>query len=245
MATAGDARGRGPERAFVDALPDGGEVELDADESSHLVRARRVREGDPVVLFDGRGTTMLATLVRAAPRRAIARIEAPYPDREPARRVSLCVSLPEAGRTDRMVAQLAELGVDRLVPLVCARTPAGRMDQVGRRRERWTKLAREAGKSSGRCRLLEILEPWTFDALLEARGPEVVLLDPDPALPRLAAVLARAEAPPWIAVGPEGGFTGDEMKRASTSPRARLGETALRTETAALAAAAVATSLPA
>ncbi len=244
MATAGDMRGSGPERAFADVLPAAGEVELDAEESSHLVRARRVREADAIVLFDGRGRTMLATLVRADPRRAVARIVAPYADREPGRRVTLCVSLPEAGRTDRLVAQLAELGVTSLMPLMCARTPAGRMDQVARRRERWLKLTREAGKSSGRSRLLEILEPSTLEALIEAQKEAVVLLDPDPALPRLPEVLARLTVPPWIAVGPEGGFTGEEVACASMSLRARLGETALRTETAALAAAAVATSLP-
>ena len=53
MATAGDARGAGPERAYCPHLPASGLVTLYHDEGHHLVRARRARVGDPVVLFDG------------------------------------------------------------------------------------------------------------------------------------------------------------------------------------------------
>ena len=55
MATAGDRRGPGPERAYVCPLPPAGEVRLGPEESRHLVRVRRVAAGSEVVLFDGRG----------------------------------------------------------------------------------------------------------------------------------------------------------------------------------------------
>ncbi len=240
MATAGGARGPGPERAFAAALPAGtGEVVLAAEESHHLVRVRRARAGDPVVLFDGEGGTGLGRLVGAAPRRAVGAVGGPYPGRAPARPLVLAVSLPEAGRADDLVATLAELGVSRLVPFLAARTPRGREALPGRRHDRWRRLCREAAKVNGRSRLLEIAASTTLEAVL-AEAPAACLLDPDPAVPRLASVLPVEGALPWLIVGPEGGFTAGEVasaERAGAS-RVRLGTVALRTGTAAVAAAA-------
>src|SRR5262245_27595219 len=137
MATRGAARGPGPERAWHAPLPAAGPVTLCADESAHLVRVRRVRAGDPVVLFDGTGTTRAGRLVAADPRAAVVMVEGDAEDREPSRRITLAVSPPEPGRADELVQSLAWLGVSRLVPLVCERTPRGRDDLVSRRRTRW------------------------------------------------------------------------------------------------------------
>ena len=240
MATAGDSRGPGPERAFAPALPPaGGEVVLGPEESHHLVRVRRARADDVVVLFDGLGGTVRGRLREAAPRRAVVAVEAPYPDREPPRPVVLAVSLPEPGRADDLVASLAELGVGRLVPLVAARTPRGREALPDRRRARWERLCREAAKVNGRSRLLEVAAATPLAAVLAA-APAACLLDPDPAAPRLASLLAAEGPLPWLLVGPEGGFTDAEVAaaRAAGARRARLGTVALRTGTAALAAAA-------
>ncbi len=241
MATAGGGRGSGPERAFVRPLPDAGEVVLGEAESRHLVRVRRVRAGEPVVLFDGAGKTRLAHLTGADPRRAVLGVQGPYPDREPSLAWTLAVSIPEAGRADLLVATLAELGVARLVWLQAARTPAGRADLPGRRGERWGRLITEAAKVNGRSRLLEVAGVLDLGAVL-ARAPAAVLLDPDPLLPTLPALLSAEGAPPWLLVGPEGGFTDEEREaaREAGAACARLGAVALRVETAAIAAASVA-----
>lgn len=240
MATAGDRRGPGPERAFAPALGATlGDVVLSPEESHHLVRVRRVRQGEPVVLFDGVGGSVLGRLAEAVPGRAVVTVEGPYPDRAPPRALVLAVSLPDPGRADDLVAVLAELGVARLVPLQAARTPRGRAALPARRRERWGRLCREAAKVSGCSRLLEIAEPRDLDEVLAA-APAVCLLDPDPAVPRLGAILPATGDLPWLLVGPEGGFDPDEVRRAEAAGalRVRLGTVALRTGTAAMAAAA-------
>lgn len=240
MATAGGARGSGPERAYcAPDLPVTGRVVLDPEESAHLVRSRRVRPGETVVLFDGRNATRRGRLLEAAPRAAVVEIEGDYPDRRPARALRLAVSLPEGGRADRMVAALAELGVAEFAALQCTRTPPGRKRLVDRRAERWARLAREAAKVNGCSRLLAVGVPLQFE---EAIAAGAVLLDPDPAAPALAASLGDDPSPPWILVGPEGGFTQEEVQAALTvgARTARLGDVALRTDTAAVAAAAVA-----
>jgi len=216
-----------------------GEVVLDGEESAHLVRVRRVAAGQIVVLFDGLGATGIGTLTQADPRAAVVALTGPHPARLPARLVRLAVSLPEPARADRMVAMLAELGVSELMPLTCARTDPGRRTLAGRRAKRWTRAAREALKVNGGAHALRIHPTKAFAELV---GPESLLLDPDPDAPPFAECLGATDPTPWILIGPEGGFTEAELVTAveAGTHTARLGGLALRTGTAALAAAAVA-----
>jgi 16S rRNA (uracil1498-N3)-methyltransferase len=221
-------------------------VALDREESHHLVRARRARAGDPVVLFDGRGGTRLGSLVRADPTAAVVAVVGPYPDREPRRRIVVATALPAGARADDLVASLAEVGVTRLVPLRCERAAADPAESLARRRPRFERLAREAAKVNGRSRLLEVGDAMTLgDALAEAareRPPAAVfLLDTDPGLPSLAVAGRGPGSSCWLLVGPEGGFTPTEIDtaRAGGAVTASVGVCALRTETAAFAAACV------
>lgn len=239
MATAGAGRGVGPERAHAPDLPGEGEVVLTSEESRHLVRVRRLRGGDAVVLFDGRGRSAVGTLVAADARAARVRIDGPYPDREPARAVHLAVSLPEPPRADRLVSVLAEMGVARLTPLRCARTHPRRAEMAQERGERWMRLAVEAAKVNGRARLLEITEPLAFAAAL---SEPAIVLDPDPAAPLLPTFLPERGPLPCLLIGPEGGLTTEELGLAAEKRVriARLGAPVLRVENASLAAAAIA-----
>lgn len=241
MSTAGDAGGAGPERAWCEALPaNGTDVVLDREESGHLVRVRRVGEGDDVVLFDGRGALRRGRLVGADARAARVHVLGPYPARHPVRDLEVRASLPEPSRADDLVAALAELGVRRFVALACRRTPPGRDDLLRRRLARFARAAREALKVNGLAQALEVHpEPRPFAAALEGRG---WLLDTAPGLPPLGACVAAATAGPLVLwVGPEGGFAPDEREAAHAAGLglASLGGAALRTATAAVAAAAV------
>ena len=242
MATSGAGRGPGAERAWHAPLPNSGRVTLTPEESTHLVRVRRVRAGDEVVLFDGAGVTRRARLLEAEPRGAVLEVEGDAPDREPARRLTLAVSLPEPPRADELVLALAWLGVSRLVPLVCERTPRGRADLAVTRRARWERIVREAAKGNGRSRVLEVADAVPLARLTQALPSEgCVLLDPDPRAPRLSAFLPERGPLPWLLVGPEGGFTASEVSAAQAvgATVARLTETALRIELAAVTAAAL------
>lgn len=246
MATAGDARGAGPERAHHRPLPAAGVVRLSPDESHHLVRVRRVAVGDPVVLFDGAGATRAGRLVAAGRDGADVEVLGPAADREPRREIVVATAWPDGARADDLVATLAELGVTTVVPLRTARAQDDVGARVDRRRERYVRLAIEAAKVNGRSRLVEVAAPAPLATVLASRGEGAgVLLDTDPTLPPLAAVLGAARRV-LVVVGPEGGFTPAELEAAAAAGfvRASLGACALRTETAAIAAAAVALSLP-
>ena len=92
MATSGSARGAGPERAYCFPLPPEGRVVLSKDEGHHLIRARRARAGDDVVLFDGEGGTRLARLLDERAQGPSLEIVSTYPDREPAVRVGIALA---------------------------------------------------------------------------------------------------------------------------------------------------------
>ena len=244
MATAGSTRGAGPERAYIAAIPSSGTVRLDAEEGHHLVRARRARVGDAVVLFDGRGASVLARLLDADAKAPSLAIVGPYPDREPARAVTIASAVPGPSRLDDLVTSLAELGVTTWVPLLCERSDRDAVEGLTRRRERLDRLVREAAKVSGRSRVLDIGAPTVLsDITRRSPASDVFLLDPDPTVPTLISSLQSMPptAPVLALVGPEGGFTELELRWADGTGVRRVSLTAcaLRTELAAIAAAVI------
>ena len=245
MATAADRRGRGPERAFARPLPRPatGVVRLDDEEARHLVRVRRVRVGDPVVLFDGEGRAVRGHLARADAGATEVAVEGEETPRRPRRRVVVATAWPDGARADELVATLAELGVEAVVPLRTARANPEGGERAARRAERHARLAREAAKVNGHARCLVVAPAQELATLLAGAADGTrVLLDTDPAAPPMTEVVRGVTGEVVLLVGPEGGFTDAEVAAAQAAGArvASVGGCALRTETAAVAAAAVA-----
>lgn len=232
------------ERFFLGTPPREGRAVLDGDEARHLTRVLRARIGDEVVLFDGTGTAWPARVAgvhrdRVDLETTATLVDPPHPG--PA--VTLAVALPKGERQKWLVEKLTELGVDRLVPLVTAR---GVAEATASARARLERGVIEACKQCGRNRLMEIGEPQSLSSLLAAVGDaELIVADPGGkplAHPRAAGVAGGVLA----LVGPEGGFTPEELAAATAAGAVRttLGPHILRVETAAIAVAALLTSAP-
>jgi 16S rRNA (uracil1498-N3)-methyltransferase len=145
-----------------------------------------------------------------------------------------------------VVEKATELGVQTIVPFLSSHA-VPRMDakKSVRRQERWQKIALGAAKQSERTRIPEILELSDFTSLVSKSWPceHKLLFGPGESGETLREVTDHPAHPGSVllAIGPEGGFTQEELSRASQHGfrTAQLGRRILRTETAAVAALAI------
>jgi 16S rRNA (uracil1498-N3)-methyltransferase len=152
-------------------------------------------------------------------------------------RVTLGVSLPKGDRQRWLIEKLVELGVSDFVPLVTAR---GVAQPTGGTLERLRRGVIEAAKQCGRNRLMQIAEPQAFNDFLRSTPAEAARLfaHPQSAIAVgdwVRSTLTVSGAGVACAVGPEGGFTDEEVAQAQTSGwmSVDLGAAILRVETAA------------
>jgi 16S rRNA (uracil1498-N3)-methyltransferase len=229
-------RTRGP-HFFVDAV-DGDHATLTGDEARHLTAVLRARAGDPVSLADGSGVVWQARVVATGDPVRVAlthRQDVPVP--RP--RLTVVHALPKGRKLDEAVQRLSEVGVDRLVPVHSARSQV-RLEgpKADKAVQRWRAVALAAAKQSRRARLLDVAAVGDWTASFVGATGVVVWEEARVPLGEVAATWPADVDDVVLAVGPEGGLTDDEV-RASGLPAALLGDTILRTETAALVAASV------
>jgi 16S rRNA (uracil1498-N3)-methyltransferase len=199
---------------------------MGADDERHLSSVLRLRDGEHVTACDGAGTVVLC-LVRTAGRGHI-HLEPesePLHETRPAPLLTIAFALVKGDRPEWAVQKLVEVGVDRIVPLLTARTvvrPAGAAATA--RSVRLRRVAREAAMQCRRAYLPEVDEVTALEALLADTGDGLAVAEAQGLPPVLET--------PTLVVGPEGGFAEGEV--ADVVPRVRLGHHVLRTETAAV-----------
>ncbi len=214
-----------------------GEYTLTGADAHHLTAVRRFGPGDHVTLFNGDGHDYPAEIIAVSKKSATLNIlateavnrELPFP-------LVIASALPKGDRADFLIEKLTELGVTRFVPLIAARSVVQPKESAV---EKFTRAVIEASKQCGRNRLMAIDSPRRWEAFLAS--PDLpakrFVLHTGRDLPGIAASGGAA-----IAVGPEGGFTPEEVAAATAAgwQVVSLGPRVLRVETAALAAAALA-----
>jgi len=200
---------------------------LQPTDEHHLRRVLRLRDGDIVTASDGRGRWRRCRL--GAP---LVPLDEPVLDPRVEPPITIAFALVKGERPELVVQKLTEVGVDRIVPFTAARSVV-RWDaaKAAHQHERFGTVARLAAMQSRRPWLPEIEPVTTFEDL--AARPGVVLADASGEPPSLAG--------PFVAVGPEGGWSDEE--RRVLLPRVRLATTVLRAETAAIAAGVLLTSM--
>jgi 16S rRNA (uracil1498-N3)-methyltransferase len=216
------------------------ELELEGQEAHHLLHVMRARAGEPLRLFDGAGNECLGEIIQT--NRATAKIrviERFTCDRELATQLTIAVALPKGDRQKVLVEKLVELGVHGIIPLSTDRSVVNAKENVAKRLER---VVIEASKQCGRNRLLKIADPLSSVQLWRATKPNSLrwLAHPEGGISISEAVPKQLPAQIIVAVGPEGGWTDDELAGAASAGwlRIGLGPRILRIETAALAVAA-------
>jgi len=226
-------------------IPSVGSIaELDEAEARHAMGARRLAPGEIVTLFDGRGVVADAVIEHAGRKRAALRVLKRTQIEPPIRCVTLAAALPKGDRQSVLFSMAAQLGMQRFIPLLCERSVAQPVKGFASRTER---ILIEACKQS-RQAFLPVIEPPDTAAniaAIAAAQHELVLLAHPGGAPLGSVRFAGSRC--TIMVGPEGGFT-DEERLACQRHGASvisLGESILRTETAAVALLAWARFAPA
>jgi 16S rRNA (uracil1498-N3)-methyltransferase len=158
--------------------------------------------------------------------------------------LTLLLAVFKFDRMEWAIEKCTELGVARIVPLIARRTEAHLAAAAAKRVERWKRIAMQASEQSRRTRPPEMDAPAKLTQAL-ARFNSGIVLDETETQAALADLLSAEHNTSALAVGPEGGWTPDELQLFAQSGwvSASLGATILRAETAAIAASALAIAL--
>lgn len=226
-------------------------VSLSAEDSAHAARVLRLTPGNVIIICDGRGYEYEARLEQVSSRAVTARVTSARPSTaEPNTHLTLIQGVAKGAKMDLIVQKAVEVGVSRIIPVTTERTVV-RLEpaKAAARVERWQRIAYEAAKQSGRAAIpvVETVRSWAdlwsddeWDLVLVPWEEETTLAVGTAvreALARRDAVTSSLRIA--IAIGPEGGFTVDEVALAGRqgARAVTLGPRILRTETAGLVAA--------
>ncbi len=240
-------------RFFVEDFSDANAV-LRGEAADHLGRVLRAEPGQLYELSDGR-RVWLAKIERVALSKGgqsqidFALVE-PVQASEPALRVNLLISLVKFDRFEWCLEKATELGANEIVPLAAARTDKPLIAAAAKRHERWARILHESAQQSRRLRPPVLHEIGTPEQAFRKypRGLKIVLSERQTAPPLRQVLLAAGlpaedgqEVSAALAIGPEGGWTDEEVSAATASGfvEASLGKNILRTETAVLASLSI------
>ena len=209
-----------------DAHAPGDVVTLPDEEAEHLTRVLRLKAGDALRVFNGRGGEFDAIVEQAGKRGVRVRLDATArPAPEPRVAITLAQAVLKGDKMDDVVRDATMLGVAEIQPLITTRTEVTRASLVrGRRPERWERVAVSSVKQCGRATVPRILEPIEFDELIAALAkmllplPGLMLVEPNAAVETTPA--SELDLSPQrgatVLIGPEGGWTPAEVERGAS-----------------------------
>jgi 16S rRNA (uracil1498-N3)-methyltransferase len=216
-----------------------GAVALPSAEAHHLRDVLRVTAGETIELFDDAGLLATGLIKHVNSANVVVQIDSLEQSATAGLRVSVAAAIPKGDRADWMVEKLTELGVARFIPLATERSvvlPAGK-----NKIERWERIAVESAKQSRRSGVMSIAPLTTLAEVLKSNQSGLYFSTAQTALPIRQVLDGKQFGELLLLIGPEGGWTtGEEEKmHAAGLMAAKLTDTVLRVETAAVTAAGV------
>lgn len=222
---------------------------LTGAEAFHVVRVLRYERGQAVELFDGQGGRFEGVIEDIESDGAVSGRLTKSKERDAQARVHLYLGLLKSSHFDDALDKCVQLGAASLTPLLTPRTVVllHEVERVKSKAERWSRLVTASAKQCGRADLPPVKEPAQFrDAIRACKDQGVILmayegLKGETSKAALSAALKDAESDVFLFIGPEGGFTADEVELAKTEGGVvfGLGPRVLRAEAAAVAALAL------
>ncbi len=217
---------------------------INGDDAVHIRNVLRLKPGDVIQLIDGTGQECDARIVRLSSGKVdVSILQRRFSESRPIPRLIIAQAMLKDNKADGIIRQITEMGIHEWLPFKAHRSvPVLNAQRVRARKDRWEKIAIEALKQCRRSDLLIISELLTFDAMLayglkcdvklifwEDESPSKPFELPDSNTGFVQTVMAI--------IGPEGGFTPDEIvaARALGYTTVSLGPRILKADTATLA----------
>jgi 16S rRNA (uracil1498-N3)-methyltransferase len=221
-------------------FPEKKQIIISDDKARYLTTVLRCRTGDDLVIFNGTGQCLHAVISEITRKQVTVQVIEKYPcNLESPVNIHLMQGILKGGKMDFVIQKTTELGIKEITPFISER---GTVRETGKT-DRWRKIAEEASRQSGRNRVPLIHAPVSFRNLFQSQSGVqrqgcIFYEEGGVPLKSLAESLSVQPAEILILIGPEGGFTGDEVAIAKEHGFfiASLGKRILRAETAAISA---------
>ena len=216
-------------------------ISITDEKARYLISVLRCRKGDDLVIFDGEGSCIRTTILKADRREVIAEVIEKFPCNTESRlNITLVQGLLKGEKMDIIIQKTTELGVKEIIPVVTERSQVRDTRKV----TRWRKIAEEASRQSGRSVIPIIREPVEFKNIFATHASRETLhgfiFYEEDGVKMSEAVSSLVFRPSSLSVviGPEGGFTKEEITIAKERGLlvTSLGKRILRAETAAISA---------
>jgi 16S rRNA (uracil1498-N3)-methyltransferase len=224
----------------------GNNILITGKEAHHILAVMRLKELDKVIVFDGTGREYVGFIKDIKGKSlTVEIIETRTPHGKETSRMTLIQAIPKREKMDYIVEKAAELGVHSIIPVVTKRTIVKWSDEKKTAAAaRWQRMVREASKQCGRTDIPQIGAVRAFaDVFKDSTDYDLALMAAlsDEAVRLRDALRGFNGGKIAIAVGPEGDFTPDEIKRAENAKFTvvNLGRRVLKSDTAGLAALAI------
>lgn len=221
----------------------GSMITISGDDVRHISKVLRLKIGDKIVLCDGEGTDYL-TAVESMDKHSIRTVvlDKEASRGEPDIDAVLYQGIPKSTKMDIIIQKCTEMGIKRIVPVSTVRTVVRLESEKdeSKKVERWTKIAEEAAKQSGRGIIPAIDMPMTLTQAFKDAGKLDTAIIPYELEGSLSIkqVLSKEKGKSiGFFIGPEGGFEASEIEKAKEMGiiPVTLGSRILRTETAGMA----------
>ncbi|MFO0940384.1 MAG: RsmE family RNA methyltransferase [Pirellulales bacterium] len=236
-------------RFFVEVLPASGPVQLSSEDARHAQSVLRLKAGDEIQLFDGKGNQAQAQIVGVSKSKVQVEVQKlERISRELPHNLNVMVALPKGDRQKVLVDLLVQLGASQLTPLESYRGVAQPTDNAIQRLER---SVIESSKQCGRNLLMQVIPPLSVESLCDSKsssqqfdGLRLFAHPYGARIPLLAALERSFETDQprsaTVLIGPEGGFTEQECEKLNAAgwTQVCLGDRILRVEAAAAMIAA-------
>ncbi len=234
------------------------QITITGDQARYLALVLRIKPGDPLIIFDGLGYKYDCNVLKCHKKEVIVEstVKSPYSTESPVS-ITLAQGITKGIKMDLVIQKATELGVSKIVPIINERSQVRHTEKL----ERWRKIALSASQQSGRDKIPEIYEPVDFEEFLFNQTQEkrqlslpikregedffnhgIIFSEQKPS-GNLKTVLNsfRDIKDISILIGPEGGFTKEEVHIAIQKGfiETSLGPRILRTETAPITAVSI------